>query len=62
MADKSQKERNIRKLGKIGPKKSQSYYITIPIELIKKLGWKDNQNLVVRKYRGKNKLVIEDHR
>jgi len=60
MANKPYNKRKIRKLGRIANDDSGSYYITIPIELIKKLGWKENQNLVVRKYKGRPKIVVED--
>jgi bifunctional DNA-binding transcriptional regulator/antitoxin component of YhaV-PrlF toxin-antitoxin module len=36
----------------------RSYYITIPIEYIRKLGWRERQKVVVKK-RGQ-KLTIQD--
>lgn len=60
MGDKPYNKRQIRKLGRIANDDNGSYYLTIPIELVRKLGWKENQNLVVRKFRGKDKIVIED--
>ncbi|MBI5135231.1 AbrB/MazE/SpoVT family DNA-binding domain-containing protein [Candidatus Uhrbacteria bacterium] len=35
-----------------------TYYISIPIEIIQTLGWKERQKVVVRR-RGK-KIIIED--
>jgi len=49
------KDKNIRKLTKVG---GASYAVTIPIEIIKEFGWKERQKLVVKK-QGK-KIVIED--
>lgn len=51
-------KRYVRKLGKIGSASNHSYYVTLPIEYVRSMGWRDNQKLVVRK-RG-TKLVIED--
>jgi bifunctional DNA-binding transcriptional regulator/antitoxin component of YhaV-PrlF toxin-antitoxin module len=49
------KEKNIRKLTRVG---RGSFCITIPIEIIEKLKWKERQKVVVR-LSGK-KIVIED--
>ncbi|MDP2648506.1 MAG: hypothetical protein U1D26_00565 [Patescibacteria group bacterium] len=49
-------ERNIRKLTRTG--RGGSISLTLPIEYVRKLRWRDKQKVVVRK-RGK-KLVIED--
>jgi hypothetical protein len=56
MARRSLKERNIRKLTRTGGEKSIS--LTLPIEYIRELKWKDRQKVTVRKS-GK-KLIIED--
>jgi antitoxin component of MazEF toxin-antitoxin module len=58
MARQSMKNRHIRKLGKTGNSESPSYYVTLPIDVIRSLKWKDGQRLVVKKSR--NKIVIED--
>jgi len=50
------KNKNIRKISKAG---KSSYYITIPIEIVKDLKWKEGQKVVVTKL-GKNKVKIED--
>ena len=48
MADKSYKERNIRKTTKNGPSRS----VSIPVEILEQLGWKERQKVVVEKIRG----------
>ncbi len=55
MANKNSKDRNIRKLTKVG---GSSYAVTIPVEIIKEFGWRERQKLVVKK-QGK-RIVIED--
>jgi len=50
------KEKNIRKLTKTGRGASTS--LTLPIEIVEKLGWKEHQKVVVR-LSGK-KIIIED--
>ncbi|GBE16991.1 hypothetical protein BMS3Abin15_00823 [bacterium BMS3Abin15] len=49
-------ERNIRKLTRTGNDKSVS--VTIPIEMIRDLKWRDRQKVVVRQV-GK-RIIIED--
>ena len=44
MPRKPLEERNVRKLTKVG---KESYAVTIPIEMIRELGWRERQNLVV---------------
>jgi len=48
-------EKNIRKITKIG---KRSYGIIIPIDIVRKLGWRERQKVVV-KLSGK-KISIED--
>lgn len=48
MPRKSVKERNVRKLVKSGKK---SFSLTIPIELIKELGWRLRQKVFIKRYR-----------
>jgi len=47
-------EENIRKIQKV----SRSYYVTIPIEIIRRFGWQEGQKVVVDT-RGKE-IVIKD--
>ena len=56
MGRRAIEERTIRKLTRTGGGKAVS--VTIPIEYVRALGWKDRQKVVVRKV-GK-RLVVED--
>ena len=47
--------KNIRKLTRLG---KRSIGLTLPIDLIRELGWKEKQKVVVRKV-GK-KVIVED--
>lgn len=51
-------DRNIRKLKRTGKGNSGSFSITVPIELIRELKWKEKQKLIFKK-RGKG-ILIED--
>ena len=51
MANKKSNETNLRKLTKIGRK---SIGLTLPIEIVRELGWKERQKVVVKKERGVN--------
>lgn len=42
-------DRNIRKLTKLGGK---SIGLTLPIEIVRELGWKEKQKVVVRRVHG----------
>lgn len=54
MADKSYKERNVRKITKNGT----SHSVSIPVEILKKLGWREKQKVTVKLYR--KKVIISD--
>ncbi|HBB49323.1 TPA: hypothetical protein DEQ22_00805 [Candidatus Nomurabacteria bacterium] len=54
MSDKNYKERNIRKITRNGT----SHSVSIPVEFLKKLGWKERRKVVV-KLRGKT-LTVKD--
>jgi len=54
MADKKYDQRNIRKVTRNGG----SFSISIPVEILKKLGWQEHQKVVVKKVRGG--VVIRD--
>lgn len=56
MARRSLEERNIRKLNRVG--RGRTISVTLPIELIRELGWREKQKIVVKK-RGQG-LIIED--
>ena len=55
MARRKLKNKNIRNI----QQSKGSYYVSIPIELMKELGWRERQKVTVRKY-GKDKLLISD--
>ncbi|HEC30654.1 MAG TPA: AbrB/MazE/SpoVT family DNA-binding domain-containing protein [Candidatus Yonathbacteria bacterium] len=57
MARKKLEERNIRKLTKTG---GNTYYVTLPIEAIRSLGWKKSQKLVVEVDERRERIVIKD--
>jgi hypothetical protein len=57
MAGKKQEETNIRKLTKVGRK---SIALTLPIELVRELGWRGKQKVVVKRIKGG--MVIRDYR
>ena len=54
MADKKYNQRNIRKITKNGT----SHSVSIPVEFLKKLGWRERQKVVVF-LKGKT-LTIKD--
>ena len=58
MSKRSFNKRNVRKLGTIGNASQPSYYVTLPIDFIRNLGWDSAQEVKIRKH-GK-KLIIED--
>ena len=49
MANRKSGETNIRKLTKLGGK---SIGLTLPIELVRELGWREKQKVVVKRVRG----------
>jgi len=51
MALRKTKEKNIRKLTRMG-REGSSLGMTIPIEIVEELGWKERQKVVVKKTRG----------
>ena len=55
MSRRKLKDRNVRKLTRIG---NNSVGLTLPIEIIRELRWREKQKVVVHK-RG-NKIIISD--
>jgi len=49
MSTRKLTEKNIRKLTKVG---GSSIAVTIPIEIIKELKWREKQNVIIKKVRG----------
>jgi len=54
MARRKLEDKNIRKIIKSG----DSYAVTIPIEIMKELGWKEKQRVVVKK-RGQGVIIVD---
>lgn len=48
---------HVRKLGKTGNVDSPSYFLTLPIDIVRDMGWGDSQELRVKRSRGK--VIIE---
>lgn len=57
MAVRKSEDRNIRKLTKIG---KLSIGLTLPVEMVRELGWKSKQRVVVTRVNGG--VVIRDYR
>ena len=57
MPKQKTKKNNVRKLTRSG-RKGRSLGLTIPIELVNSLGWKERQKVVVKKIG--RKLVVKD--
>ena len=49
-------ERNIRKLGK----GATSYFVTVPMEAVRDLGWKKGQKLIVELDARHSELIVRD--
>jgi len=55
MSVRKQEEKNIRKITRVG---KTSLAVTLPVEIVRELGWREKQKLVVKKARGG--LLIKD--
>ncbi|MCK5509950.1 hypothetical protein KAI65_00195 [Candidatus Parcubacteria bacterium] len=51
-------KRNIRKLAKVGD--GATYAITLPIDYVPELGWKEKQKLVVEPDRRRKGFIVKD--
>jgi hypothetical protein len=51
------KDANVRKLTRIG---KRSIGLTLPIELVRELGWREKQKVVVKRVKGG--MMIRDYR
>lgn len=49
MAMRKLTDKNIRKITKVG---RSSLAVTLPVEIVKKLGWREKQKVVVKKING----------
>jgi len=56
MPRRKMQDNNIRSLTKVS--KGRSYCVILPVEIVKELGWRERQKLVVKKIRGG--IVIRD--
>ncbi len=54
MARRKLEDKNIRKIMRNG----DSYAVTIPIEIVRELGWKEKQKVVVKK-RGEGVSIVD---
>jgi bifunctional DNA-binding transcriptional regulator/antitoxin component of YhaV-PrlF toxin-antitoxin module len=57
MARSKKEEREVRKLTKVGKK---TIAVTIPIEIIRELGWREKQRVKIKCIRGG--FVVRDYR
>ena len=55
MANRNSEEREVRKIIEVG----DSLGVTLPIELVRDLGWREGQKVTVKQW-GDGKLLIED--
>lgn len=49
MSNKAKDEKNVRKLTKLGGK---SIGLTLPIDMVRELGWREKQKVTVKRVRG----------
>jgi|GEM_PF-226884 len=57
MPVRKQGEENIRKITKVG---KTSFAVTLPIEMLRQLGWREKQKVVVKRIKGG--LEIRDYK
>jgi hypothetical protein len=55
MTTRKLEQRDVRNIQKV----KNTYLISIPIELIRKFGWREHQKVAVKEF-GKNKILITD--
>ena len=55
MSVRKQEERNIRKITRVG---KTSLAVTLPVEIVRALGWREKQKVIVKKVRGG--MLIKD--
>jgi hypothetical protein len=55
MSVRKEEEKNIRKITRVG---GTSLAVTLPIELVRDLGWREKQKVVVKRVKGG--LMIKD--
>lgn len=57
MARSKKEEREVRKLTKVGKK---SFAVTIPIEIVRTLGWREKQRVKIKRIKGG--FAVRDYR
>lgn len=58
MARKKLEERNIRKLAKVGGKRT--YSVTLPIENVREFGWQEGQKVIVKADKKRKRFIVQD--
>lgn len=58
MAETKPRKESVRKIGKIGTEKNHSFYLTIPMEFIRALGWQEGQRVTVKRV-GKKLHILD---
>lgn len=57
MTQKKSAKESIRKIGRIGTAKNHSFYLTLPMDFMKQLGWQEGQKVTVRRVGQKLHIV-----
>ena len=60
MAQRKSPKESVRKIGKIGTEKNHSFYLTLPMEFVKALGWQEGQRVTVRRV-GKKLHILDQN-
>jgi hypothetical protein len=48
-AKKTPGQSYVRKIGKIGSVKNHSYYVTLPVDFVRGLNWREGQRLSIKR-------------
>lgn len=57
MARKKSSKSYVRKVGKIGSVKNHSYYVTLPVEYVRGLNWREGQKVQIKRVGSKLHLT-----
>lgn len=49
MAQEKPFKESTRKIGKIGTARNHSFYLTLPMNFVKQLGWREGEKVTVRR-------------
>jgi hypothetical protein len=58
MARQNIDNKNVRKLGKTGNANSPSFYVTLPVDIVRGMNWGEGQKVIIK--RSRQKIVIEE--